>query len=96
MNIRFTEGPHYTETLAQLFPGRPLLEVGYANCFVADIGMHASNPDMLKNSVGKQLQQPEQFRAKRRKYTARLIGSTDGHVSRRIVDYLVANRNHPS
>ncbi len=30
MDIRFTEGPHYTETLARLFPGRPLLEVGYA------------------------------------------------------------------
>lgn len=243
MNIRFTEGPHYTETLARLFPGRPLLEVGYAkldplfapkdlrpemdfqriglspqqptilyaptfypssiemmpddmpghfapcnliakphmftyskarykkqrrklqlwkrfaNCFVADglefnllpfmnsadlmisdassalfefaaldkpviwcdflklrwtyrgifsyrlnrrmddtiwqyadIAMHASNFETLKSAVAKQLENPAQYRDARRKYTARLIGTTDGNVSVRIVDYLVANR----
>ncbi|MFQ5937331.1 MAG: CDP-glycerol glycerophosphotransferase family protein [Acidiferrobacterales bacterium] len=30
MDIRFVEGPHYTEILQQRFPDRPLLEVGYA------------------------------------------------------------------
>ncbi len=30
MDIRFTEGPHYTDILARLFPGRPMCEVGYA------------------------------------------------------------------
>ena len=30
MDIRFIEGPHYTEILTRLFPDRPTLEVGYA------------------------------------------------------------------
>lgn len=30
MDIRFIEGPHYTKILQELYPGRALLEVGYA------------------------------------------------------------------
>ena len=30
MDIRFVEGPHYTEILEEMFPGKPMLEVGYA------------------------------------------------------------------
>jgi hypothetical protein len=30
MDIRFIEGPHYSEVLQELYPGRALLEVGYA------------------------------------------------------------------
>lgn len=30
MDIRFVEGPHYTKILQELYPGRALLEVGYA------------------------------------------------------------------
>ncbi len=30
MDIRFVEGPHYTEILERMYPGRPMLEVGYA------------------------------------------------------------------
>lgn len=56
----------------------------------ADIGMHAPSFEALKNFVLMQLQQPEQFQEKRRKYTARLIGVTDGHVSKRIVDFILS------
>lgn len=30
MDIRFVEGPHYTESLERLYPGKPMVEVGYA------------------------------------------------------------------
>ena len=30
MDIRFVEAPHYSEILSQMYPGRPMLEVGYA------------------------------------------------------------------
>ncbi len=30
MDIRFVEAPHYSEILSQMYPGRPILEVGYA------------------------------------------------------------------
>ncbi len=53
----------------------------------ADIGLHAPNVDMLRECVMHQLQHGEQFQNKRREYTARLIGVTDGRVSERIVDY---------
>jgi CDP-glycerol glycerophosphotransferase (TagB/SpsB family) len=53
----------------------------------ADIGKHASGFDTLRDCVLHQLQHIEEFQGKRREYTARLIGVTDGFVSKRIVDY---------
>jgi len=53
----------------------------------ADISLHAPTVDTLRDCVRHQLQHVEQFQAKRREYTARLIGITDGRVSQRIVDY---------
>lgn len=55
----------------------------------ADIGRHASSFDSLKKAVWNQLENPDQFEKNRRTYTSRLIGKTDGQVSKRIVDYLV-------
>lgn len=54
-----------------------------------DICRHAKNIDSLKNAVWQQLENPDLFSEKRREYTARLIGPTDGRVSERIVNYLV-------
>ncbi len=54
-----------------------------------DICHHAENVDSLKQAVWQQLENPDLYSEKRREYTARLIGTTDGRVSERIVDYLV-------
>lgn len=56
----------------------------------ADICPHARCFDELRGLVDEQLGNPAEFSARRRAYSARLIGRTDGRVAQRIADYLVA------
>lgn len=53
-----------------------------------DIGIHADSYKTLKQAVDSQIERPDQFRENRIRYTQELIGTTDGKVSARIVDYL--------
>jgi hypothetical protein len=61
-----------------------------------DICAHAASYGELKTRVCSQLGNPGEYGAKRQAYTRRLIGKTDGKVSRRIADYLRILRIVPS
>ncbi len=51
MDIRFLEGPHYTEAITRMFPGRPVLEVGYAKLDPL-FGPAACRPTVALDEVG--------------------------------------------
>ncbi len=57
----------------------------------SDISVHAGCFQELKTRVEEELANPSRFSGKRREYTRRLIGATDGNVSARIVDYLFSH-----
>ena len=56
----------------------------------ADICAHARSYGELGDVVRRELAEPRRHAAKRREYTAELIGRTDGHVCTRIADCLLA------
>ena len=60
----------------------------------ADICPHAERYEDLPSLVEDELQHPEKYSAKRKMYVRRLIGSTDGNVSKRIVNFLMDNVSH--
>jgi hypothetical protein len=54
-----------------------------------DICAHAAGYEEMKMQVRSQLDNPGEYSGKRKAYTQRLIGKTDGKVSQRIADYLL-------
>lgn len=61
----------------------------------ADICAHAASYAALKAVVEAELAHPERYSAKRREYTARLVGPTDGRTSERVADYLLGTAGAP-
>lgn len=56
----------------------------------ADIAVHARRYQDLLGHVQSELADPRQHQPQRQNYTRELMGITDGHVSERIVNYLLA------
>ena len=61
----------------------------------SDISAHARSYQELKAVVEAELANPRRYAEKRRRHTRRLIGKTDGKVSERIADHLLAQRTEP-
>lgn len=59
----------------------------------ADIAAHATDYKELKTVVDSQLQNQNEFKGIRQKYTEQLAGLVDGCVSIRISDYMVSNND---
>jgi CDP-Glycerol:Poly(glycerophosphate) glycerophosphotransferase len=57
MDIRFVEGPHYTEILTRQFPSKPVLEVGYAKLDPL-LGHEKEPPAMALQSAGLNTDKP--------------------------------------
>ena len=55
----------------------------------ADVAVHASNYSDLKLCVQSQISNPEEKADIRAKYTNALVGTVDGNVSKRIVNYML-------
>ncbi len=58
----------------------------------ADIAIHAQSYSELKSCVDSQVKNPNSYAAQRQKYSLDLAGNVDGQCSKRIVDYLLDNK----
>jgi CDP-glycerol glycerophosphotransferase (TagB/SpsB family) len=64
---------------------------GKDNVLYKDIGLHINNYSELRDAISQQLADPSLFAQQRVQYTHDHIGPTDGHSSKRIVEYLENN-----